>query len=178
MAEEGDKKNEFRVSGEDLLRKVKDLIREGNIRRIIIKDEQGKTYLEIPLTFGVVGVVLAPVLAAIGALAAPQQTLEELHLLQKLLRGFGSGNVDFRLRQSDFSSDGKLAGIPWLGMSITDFAQLDRVLVVGSTLRWGMQFKLLPELPEMVAYVDRLKQRPALQRQLARDQEIAQRTSA
>jgi len=70
MAEEGDKKNEFRVSGEDLLRKVKDLIREGNIRRIIIKDEQGKTYLEIPLTFGVVGVVLAPVLAAIGALAA------------------------------------------------------------------------------------------------------------
>ena len=69
MAEEGDKKNEFRVSGEDLLRKVKDLIREGNIRRIIIKDEQGKTYLEIPLTFGVVGVVLAPVLAAIGALA-------------------------------------------------------------------------------------------------------------
>jgi hypothetical protein len=70
MAEEGDKKNEFRVSGEDLLRKVKDLIREGNIRRIIIKDEQGRTYLEIPLTFGVVGVVLAPVLAAIGALAA------------------------------------------------------------------------------------------------------------
>jgi hypothetical protein len=70
MAEEGEKKNEFRVSGEDLLRKVKDLIREGNIRRIIIKDEKGKTYLEIPLTFGVVGVVLAPVLAAIGALAA------------------------------------------------------------------------------------------------------------
>jgi len=70
MAEEGDKKNEFRVSGEDLLKKVKDLIREGNVRRIIIKDEQGKTYLEIPLTLGVVGVVLAPVLAAIGALAA------------------------------------------------------------------------------------------------------------
>ena len=70
MAEEGDKKNEFRVSGDELLKKVKDLIREGNIRRIIIKDEQGKTYLEIPPTFGVVGVVLAPVLAAIGALAA------------------------------------------------------------------------------------------------------------
>jgi len=72
---------------------------------------------------------------AIGALATPHQTLEELHLLQKLLRGYGSGNVDFRLRQSDFSADGKLAGIPWLGMSIADFAQLDRVLVVGSTLR-------------------------------------------
>jgi hypothetical protein len=68
--EEGDKKNEFRVRGEDLLKKIKDLIREGNIRKIIIKDEQGKTYLEIPLTLGVVGVVLAPVWAAIGALAA------------------------------------------------------------------------------------------------------------
>ncbi len=72
---------------------------------------------------------------AIGALATPHQTLEELHLLQKLLRGFGSGNVDFRLRQADFSADGKLAGIPWLGMNIADIAALDRVLVVGSTLR-------------------------------------------
>jgi NADH-quinone oxidoreductase subunit G len=72
---------------------------------------------------------------AVGALATPYQTLEELHLLQKLMRGFGSGNVDFRLRQTDFSADGKRAGVPWLGMSIADFAQLDRVLVVGSTLR-------------------------------------------
>ncbi len=72
---------------------------------------------------------------AIGALATPHQTLEELHLLQKLLRGYGSGNVDFRLRQADFSADGKLTGIPWLGMSIADIATLDRVLVVGSTLR-------------------------------------------
>jgi len=72
---------------------------------------------------------------AIGALATPHQTLEELHLLQKLVRGFGSGNVDFRLRQRDFSADGKLAGVPWLGMDISEFAQLDRVLVVGSTLR-------------------------------------------
>ncbi len=72
---------------------------------------------------------------AIGALATPHQTLEELHLLQKLLRGYGSGNVDFRLRQADFIADGKLAGIPWLGMNIADFAALDRVLVVGSTLR-------------------------------------------
>src|SRR5690606_13778454 len=71
----------------------------------------------------------------IGALATPHQTLEELHLLQKLLRGLGSGNVDFRLRQADFSTDGKRAGIPWLGMSIADIATLDRVLVVGSTLR-------------------------------------------
>ena len=69
MAEEGGK-NEFRVSGEDLLKKVKDVIHEGNVRRIIFKDDKGKTYLEIPLTLGVVGVVLAPVFAAIGALAA------------------------------------------------------------------------------------------------------------
>lgn len=67
---EKDLRSEFKVKGEDLIRKVKDLIHEGNIRRIIIKDEQGKTYLEVPLSLGVVGVVLAPVWAAIGALAA------------------------------------------------------------------------------------------------------------
>jgi hypothetical protein len=62
--------NEFKVKGEDLLKKVKDLIHEGNIRRIIIKDDKGNPYLELPLTLGVVGAVLVPVLAAIGALAA------------------------------------------------------------------------------------------------------------
>jgi hypothetical protein len=65
-----DMRNEFKVRGEELIKKVKDLIHEGNIRRIIIKDEQGKPYVEIPMTLGVVGVVLAPVWAAIGALAA------------------------------------------------------------------------------------------------------------
>ncbi len=69
MAEKGGK-DEFRVSGEELLKKVKDVIREGNVRRIIIKDDKGKTYVEIPLTLGVVGMILAPVWAAIGALAA------------------------------------------------------------------------------------------------------------
>jgi NADH-quinone oxidoreductase subunit G len=72
---------------------------------------------------------------SIGALATPHQTLEELFLLQKLTRGLGSGNVDFRLRQSDFGADAKLSGAPWLGMQIAEIAQLDRVLVVGSTLR-------------------------------------------
>jgi NADH-quinone oxidoreductase subunit G len=71
----------------------------------------------------------------IGALATPHQTLEELHLLAKLTRGLGSGNVDFRLRQSDFSVDETSAGAPWLGMKIADINALDRVLVVGSTLR-------------------------------------------
>ncbi|HEX6007021.1 MAG TPA: NADH-quinone oxidoreductase subunit NuoG, partial [Burkholderiales bacterium] len=72
---------------------------------------------------------------AIGALATPHQTLEELYLLQKLMRGLGTGNVDFRLRQSDFSADRKLRGVPWLGMNVADIGKLDRVLVVGSTLR-------------------------------------------
>ena len=72
---------------------------------------------------------------AIGALATPHQTLEELYLLQKLVRGLGSGNVDFRLRQSDFSADEKLRGAPWLGMKIAEVGKLDRVLVIGSTLR-------------------------------------------
>jgi hypothetical protein len=61
---------EFTVNGEELLAKVKSLINEGNIRRIIIKDESGKTLVELPLTIGVVGALLAPVLAAVGAIAA------------------------------------------------------------------------------------------------------------
>jgi len=64
------KMDEFKVKGEELLKKVKEIIHEGNIRKIIIKNDSGKTYLEIPVTIGVVGLVLAPVWAAIGALAA------------------------------------------------------------------------------------------------------------
>ncbi|CAJ0852086.1 NADH-quinone oxidoreductase subunit NuoG [Ralstonia flatus] len=69
----------------------------------------------------------------IGALASPHSTLEELFLFQKLVRGIGSDNVDFRLRQSDFSV--KPAGAPWLGMPIADVSLLQRTLVVGSFLR-------------------------------------------
>jgi hypothetical protein len=65
-----DFKNEFQVKGEELIEKIKELIHEGNVRRIIIKDEEGKVYLEIPVTFGVIGAILAPTLAAIGAVAA------------------------------------------------------------------------------------------------------------
>jgi hypothetical protein len=61
---------EFRVNGEQLLTKIKELIHAGNIRRIIIKNKDGKTIMEIPLTIGVVGAVLAPTLAAVGAIAA------------------------------------------------------------------------------------------------------------
>ena len=65
-----------------------------------------------------------------GVLASPHSTLEELYLAGKL-----KAPADFRLRHSDFSGDGKRAGIPWLGMPITDLSKLDRVLVVGSFLR-------------------------------------------
>ena len=68
---------------------------------------------------------------AIGALAWPGSTLEELHLLTKLLRGVGSDNIDFRLRQSDLPVD----GVPWLGMRIADVGSLNSVLLVGSFLR-------------------------------------------
>ncbi|CAN5805473.1 hypothetical protein BH23DEI1_BH23DEI1_12750 [soil metagenome] len=61
---------EFRVSGEAVLSKIKELVREGNVRRIIIKNEEGRTLIEIPLTIGVIGTVLLPVWAAIGAIAA------------------------------------------------------------------------------------------------------------
>ena len=72
---------------------------------------------------------------AVAALASPHSTLEELYLLQKLMRGLGSGNVDFRPRRRDFSTDGKLAGIPWLGLKLAEIQDLDAVLVVGSFLR-------------------------------------------
>ncbi|OGS98383.1 MAG: NADH-quinone oxidoreductase subunit G [Gallionellales bacterium RIFCSPLOWO2_02_FULL_59_110] len=92
----------------------------------------------------------------IGALATPHSTLEELYLLQKLMRGMGSGNVDFRLRQSDFSADNPPQsplirgeadappltrggregfGVPWLGMPVADINTRDRLLIVGSFLR-------------------------------------------
>jgi hypothetical protein len=61
---------EFSVTGEEILAKIKELIHEGNIRRIIIKDKEGRTLIEVPLTLGVVGALLVPVWAAIGAIAA------------------------------------------------------------------------------------------------------------
>lgn len=64
------KEETFKVTGEGLLAKVKELIKAGNVRRIIIKNKEGKTMVELPLTIGVVGAVLVPVWAAIGAIAA------------------------------------------------------------------------------------------------------------
>lgn len=61
---------EFKVNGEDLLKRVKSIIAEGNARKITIKNKEGKSIVELPLTIGVVGAVIAPVLAAVGAIAA------------------------------------------------------------------------------------------------------------
>jgi hypothetical protein len=70
MSEEKVHTEEFSVNGEDLLSKIKEIIHEGNIRRIIIKKKGGDTVMEIPMTLGVVGALIAPQLAAVGAIAA------------------------------------------------------------------------------------------------------------
>ncbi|HEY5634772.1 MAG TPA: NADH-quinone oxidoreductase subunit NuoG [Burkholderiaceae bacterium] len=73
--------------------------------------------------------------AAIGALASPNATLEEMHLLAKLVRALGSENVDYRLRARDFSADARMAGVPWLGMKVEELGAVDGALVIGSFLR-------------------------------------------
>lgn len=70
MSNEKFRTEEFRVDGEELLARIKKVIKEGNIRRVTIKDKDGKVVFEIPLTLGVVGALIAPQLAAIGAIAA------------------------------------------------------------------------------------------------------------
>lgn len=70
MSEQKFRTQEFQVSGELLVAKIKEMLREGNIRRVMIKNEEGRVLVDIPLTLGVVGALLAPQLAAIGAIAA------------------------------------------------------------------------------------------------------------
>jgi len=64
------KKEKFKVSGEDIIKKIKEVIKEGNARRIIIKNEDAESVAEFPLTVGAVGALIAPILAAVGAIAA------------------------------------------------------------------------------------------------------------
>ncbi len=71
----------------------------------------------------------------IGALAAPTSTTEELYLLQKLMRGLGSNNIDHRLRQTDFGDDTEAPIFPWLGQSIVELEQLDAALLIGGNVR-------------------------------------------
>lgn len=70
MSDPNTKSEEFQFSGHALLGKIEELIHAGNIRRIIIKNEEGRTLVQMPLTVGVVGTLLAPQLAALGAIAA------------------------------------------------------------------------------------------------------------
>ncbi|MBN1437889.1 MAG: DUF4342 domain-containing protein [Anaerolineales bacterium] len=70
MSDHQTRTEEFVMSGDALLTKIKELLHEGNIRRILIKDDAGKTLIEFPVTLGVVGAIVAPQLAAIGAIAA------------------------------------------------------------------------------------------------------------
>lgn len=70
MTESGSRTEEQRVSSDSLVQRVKELVREGNVRRIKVKNDEGRTIFEIPLTLGVVGVALMPVWVALGAIAA------------------------------------------------------------------------------------------------------------
>jgi hypothetical protein len=70
MTQQQPRTQEFTINGDEVVAKVKELINEGNVRRIVIKNEDGRTMLEVPLTLGVIGAALMPVLAAIGAAAA------------------------------------------------------------------------------------------------------------
>jgi hypothetical protein len=70
MSEEKIHTEEFQVKGEEIVSKIKEILHEGNIRRVVIKNESGRILIDIPLTIGVVGALLVPQLAAIGAIAA------------------------------------------------------------------------------------------------------------
>ena len=70
MSEAETRTEEFRVSGERMITKVKELVKIGNVRRDVIKNEEGRPLIDIPLTWGVVGTIVAPQLAALGAIAA------------------------------------------------------------------------------------------------------------
>jgi hypothetical protein len=70
MSEEKVRFEEFKVDGDKLIAEIKRILHQGNVRRIIVKNDKGETLIEVPLTFGVVGAILLPVWAALGAIAA------------------------------------------------------------------------------------------------------------
>jgi hypothetical protein len=70
MSEDNVRTEEFKVSGDAIVGKIKELVQEGNIRRVVIKNEEGRALIDLPLTVGVVGALVAPQLAALGAIAA------------------------------------------------------------------------------------------------------------
>jgi len=70
------KKNTFKVKGDELLKFCKKVVKEGNVRRIIIRDNKGKTYAEIPVTIGIIGFIIAPLAIAVAAVAAMVEVFE------------------------------------------------------------------------------------------------------
>lgn len=72
---------------------------------------------------------------ALGVLVSPNSTMEEGYLIKELAHGLGCGNVDYRLRQTDFRLDGKRVGTPWMGVNIDEIEKLDRILLIGSNIR-------------------------------------------
>jgi hypothetical protein len=98
----------FKVHANELGDKVRDLIHEGNVRRIIIKDEQGHTFMEIPLTIAAIGAVLAPILAAVGAIAALVAHFEIVVERTKPAAGAASGTEHPATETSSGSTDDKV----------------------------------------------------------------------
>jgi NADH-quinone oxidoreductase subunit G len=72
---------------------------------------------------------------SLGVLVSPNSTMEEGYLIKQIASGLGCGNVDYRLRQTDFRLDGKRVGTPWMGINIHEIEELDRILLIGSNLR-------------------------------------------
>lgn len=74
----GEQKEEFKVSGEELIQKIREIIKDGNVRKVIVRAENGRKIMEIPLTFGVLGAIVLPALAALGAVVvlAANYTIE------------------------------------------------------------------------------------------------------
>ena len=104
------------------------------LTRPMVREGGGWREVDWPQALEQVAVALKKAGADTGILASPHATLEELFLAGRLAQGLG-GAADFRLRHSDFSGDGRRAGIPWLGLPVAELGRLDRVLIVGSFLR-------------------------------------------
>ena len=107
---------------------------EARLSHPMVKGEAGWQEVDWQVALDRVAAGLKSAGGEFGALASPHSTLEELYLVGRLAAALGGG-ADFRLRQTDFSADGKRAGIPWLGMPVAELGKLDRVLVIGSFLR-------------------------------------------
>jgi NADH-quinone oxidoreductase subunit G len=130
---ENDQLNECWLSDKDRF-SYEGLNSEARLTRPMVKEGGGWREVDWQVALDRVAAGLKGAGGEFGALASPHSTLEELYLVGRLAEALGGG-ADFRLRQSDFSADGRRVGIPWLGMPVAELGRLDRVLVIGSFLR-------------------------------------------